>query len=146
MHNATAATLLLDDGSAFPGVIFGATPSDAIAGDLTFTTDMFGYQKQLTDPARAGQILVFAAPQVGNVGWNAEDSATPDGAVTVTAVVVRDLSRTVSNFRAERSLEEELQAQGITGLAGVDTRKLVRHLAAAGGSMRGQVIVEKQTA
>lgn len=146
MHNVTTATLLLDDGSAFPGILFGATPTDAIAGEVTFTTDMFGYQRQLTDPARAGQILVFAAPQVGNVGWNAEDSATSEGAVTVAAVVVRDLSRTVSNFRAERSLEEELRNQGITGLAGVDTRKLVRHLAAAGGSLRGQVVVEKQTA
>ena len=145
----TRATLVLDDGSAFPGFIFGATPAEnEVAGEVAFTTDMFGYERELCEAERFGQILVFATPQVGNVGWTGE-GASGSTDITATAVIVRDLARIASNHNAQRTLAEELEAQGITGLWGVDTRKLVRHLAAAareGKSVRGQVTVEKHTA
>ena len=145
----TRATLVLDDGSAFPGFIFGATPAEnEVAGEVAFTTDMFGYERELCEAERAGQILVFATPQVGNVGWTGEGaSGSTDN--TAAAVIVRDLARIASNHNAQRTLAEELEAQGITGLWGVDTRKLVRHLAAAareGKMVRGQVTVESQEA
>lgn len=145
----TRATLVLDDGSAFPGFIFGATPAEnEVAGEVAFTTDMFGYERELCEAERAGQILVFATPQVGNVGWTGE-GASGSTDITATAVIVRDLARIASNHNAQRTLAEELESQGITGLWGVDTRKLVRHLAAAareGKSVWGQVTVEKHTA
>ena len=145
----TRATLVLDDGSAFPGFIFGATPAEnEVAGEVAFTTDMFGYERELCEAERFGQILVFATPQVGNVGWTGE-GASGSTDITAAAVIVRDLARIASNHNAQRTLAAELEAQGITGLWGVDTRKLVRHLAAAareGKSVRGQVTVEKHTA
>lgn len=145
----TRATLVLDDGSAFPGFIFGATPAEnEVAGEVAFTTDMFGYERELCEAERAGQILVFATPQVGNVGWTGE-GASGSTDITATAVIVRDLARIASNHNAQRTLAEELESQGITGLWGVDTRKLVRHLAAAareGKMVRGQVTVESQEA
>ena len=148
----TRATLVLDDGSAFPGFIFGATPTadstDEIAGEVTFTTDMFGYERELCEAERQGQILVFASPQVGNVGWTGEGAAGSTN-ITATAVIVRDLARIASNHNAQRTLAEELEAQGVTGLWGVDTRKLIRHVASAareGKAVRGHVVVEKQEA
>ena len=145
----TRATLVLDDGSAFPGFIFGATPAEnEVAGEVAFTTDMFGYERELCEAERAGQILVFATPQVGNVGWTGE-GASGSTDITAAAVIVRDLARIASNHNAQRTLAAELEAQGITGLWGVDTRKLVRHLAAAareGKMVRGQVTVESQEA
>ncbi|MBA5243804.1 MULTISPECIES: carbamoyl-phosphate synthase domain-containing protein [Corynebacterium] len=145
----TRATLVLDDGSAFPGFIFGAMPAEnEVAGEVAFTTDMFGYERELCEAERAGQILVFATPQVGNVGWTGE-GASGSTDITAAAVIVRDLARIASNHNAQRTLAEELEAQGITGLWGVDTRKLVRHLAAAareGKMVRGQVTVESQEA
>lgn len=145
----TRATLVLDDGSAFPGFIFGAMPAEnEVAGEVAFTTDMFGYERELCEAERAGQILVFATPQVGNVGWTGE-GASGSTDITAAAVIVRDLARIASNHNAQRTLAAELEAQGITGLWGVDTRKLVRHLAAAareGKMVRGQVTVESQEA
>ena len=148
----TRATLVLDDGSAFPGFIFGATPaantSDEINGEVAFTTDMFGYERELCEANRQGQILVFASPQVGNVGWTGE-GASGSTEITAAAVIVRDVARIASNHNAQRTLAEELAAQGVTGLWGVDTRKLVRHLANAareGKTVRGQVTVDKHEA
>mgnify|MGYP002738664998 FL=1 len=112
----TRATLVLDDGSAFPGFIFGATPAEnEVAGEVAFTTDMFGYERELCEAERAGQILVFATPQVGNVGWTGE-GASGSTDITATAVIVRDLARIASNHNAQRTLAEELESQGITGL------------------------------
>ena len=93
----TRATLVLDDGSAFPGFIFGATPaadtSDEIAGEVAFTTDMFGYERELCEAERQGQLLVFASPQVGNVGWTGE-GASGSTEITAAAVIVRrDLAK-----------------------------------------------------
>lgn len=133
-NNRIPAVLVLADGTTFPGFAFGAVDGSGIQridGTCTHTVDMFGYQREMTEPEREGQILVFAAPQIGNVGWNSEDGAG-DGSITAAAVVVRDVSRIPSNHRSERGLEEELRNQSVTGIRGVDTRKLVRHLSKTG--------------
>lgn len=146
----TRATLTLDDGSAFPGFVFGGAPAadGEIAGEVAFTTDMFGYERELCGAQHAGHILVFATPQVGNVGWTGAGS-DGDTDIKAAAVIVRDVARIASNHNAQRTLAEELEAQGITGLWGVDTRKLIRHVASAareGKAVRGHVVVEKQEA
>lgn len=139
----TKASLVLDDGTTYPGYLIGAHAGvDRVSGAVAVTTDMFGYQRQMTDPARDGQVLVFTTPQVGNVGWNVEDSANDEGRITPAAVVVRDLPRTTSNFRAARSLEEELKAQGVVGICGVDTRSLSRHIRSTNATSATLIIKE----
>lgn len=149
-HNQrTRAKLVLDSGEEFPGFIFGAAADTEIAGTVAFTTDMFGYERELCAPERDGQILVYATPQIGNVGWTGEGAGDGRTSVTVNAVVVRDLARTASNPKAKRSFEAELNEQEVTGIWGVDTRKLVRTVAAQqreGKTVRGAVVVDKQEA
>lgn len=145
----TRAKLLLNGQESFSGLFIGDAPSDtekgAIEGEAVFTTDMFAYQREMTDPANAGKVLVFATPQIGNVGWNDEDNHPDgDGTITPAAVVFRDLSRTVSNFRATGSLEEALRTQGVPAVVSVDTRGVVRALSQAQGPVTVQVNVDKQ--
>ncbi|WP_224400395.1 glutamine-hydrolyzing carbamoyl-phosphate synthase small subunit [Corynebacterium poyangense] len=120
------AVLVLADGKVFRGLGFGATGTTL--GEAVFTTAMTGYQETLTDPSYHRQIVVSTAPQIGNTGWNDEDSESHTGKIWVSGYVIRDLSRSVSNWRATRSLEDEMKDQGIIGIRGVDTRTLVRHL------------------
>ncbi|MEJ6019637.1 glutamine-hydrolyzing carbamoyl-phosphate synthase small subunit [Corynebacterium sp. H113] len=122
----TPAVLVLADGRVFRGRGFGATGQTL--GEAVFTTAMTGYQETLTDPSFHRQIVVATAPQIGNTGWNDEDSESRDGKIWVAGYVIRDLSRTVSNWRAKRSLVDEMVAQGIVGIRQIDTRALVRHL------------------
>jgi carbamoyl-phosphate synthase small subunit len=118
------AVLVLEDGRVFRGEPFGATGQSL--GEAVFCTAMTGYQETLTDPSYHGQIVVQTAPQIGNTGWNDEDDES--ARIQVAGYVVRDPSRTASNWRSRRSLDEALRGQGIVGVAGVDTRALVRHL------------------
>ena len=148
-NQRTRAKLVLDSGEEFPGFLLGADPDAEIAGAVAFTTDMFGYERELCTPDRDGQILVFATPQIGNVGWTGEGAGEGRTDITVGAVVIRDLSRIASNQKAQRGLDAELSAQGVTGIWGVDTRKLVRTVAAQqreGKTVRGEVVVDKQDA
>jgi carbamoyl-phosphate synthase small subunit len=126
--------LLLEDGTLFRGTLVGPTPPTV--AEVVFTTNMTGYQEVFTDPSFRGQIVVMTAPQIGNYGINTEDpeSAHPQ----VAAVVVRELSRTYSNWRASGGLAEWLAGAGVPVLEGVDTRRLTRHLRSA-GVMRGVV-------
>ncbi len=126
--------LLLEDGTLFRGTIAG--PSAPTVAEVVFTTNMTGYQEVFTDPSFSGQIVVMTAPQVGNYGINDEDpeSARPQ----VAGVVVRELSRTHSNWRATGGLPEWLAEAGVPVLEGVDTRRLTRHLRSA-GVMRGVI-------
>ncbi|MEY4019329.1 MAG: hypothetical protein RLZZ590_629, partial [Actinomycetota bacterium] len=94
-----------------------------------------GYQETLTDPSYAGQIVVQTAPHIGNTGVNSRDEESSK--VWVAGYVVRDASRIVSNFRAEKSLGEELEKYSVVGIAGVDTRALTRHLRSAGTMRAG---------
>jgi carbamoyl-phosphate synthase small subunit len=118
---ATAA-LVLADGSVIWGRGFGAHSAAPTVGEVCFNTGLTGYQETLTDPSYAGQIITFTFPHIGNVGVNAEDIE----AATIAArglVVKQDITEP-SNWRAHQTLDGWLKAQGITGIAGVDTRAL----------------------
>src|SRR4051812_42085999 len=99
---------------------------------------MSGYQETLTDPSYHRQIVVATAPQIGNTGWNHEDAESRGDKIWVAGYVVRDPSPRASNWRATGTLDDELKRQGIVGIAGVDTRAVVRRLR-TGGSMKAGV-------
>ncbi|WP_236245513.1 glutamine-hydrolyzing carbamoyl-phosphate synthase small subunit [Streptomyces sp. CC210A] len=129
----TPAVLVLEDGRAFRGRAYGAVGETF--GEAVFSTGMTGYQETLTDPSYHRQVVVMTAPHVGNTGVNDED---PESArIWVSGYVVRDPARTPSNWRATRSLDEELERQGVVGISGVDTRALTRHLRERGAMRVG---------
>ncbi len=130
------AVLVLEDGRVYTGTAFGAVGQTL--GEAVFSTGMSGYQETLTDPSYHRQIVVATAPQIGNTGWNGEDGESRGDAIWVAGYVVRDPSPRASNWRATGTLEDELVRQGIVGIAGVDTRAVVRHLR-SGGSMKAGV-------
>lgn len=120
----TTAVLVLEDGRTFTGQAYGAT--GRTLGEIVFATAMTGYQETLTDPSYHRQIVVMTAPHIGNTGVNDED---PESArIWVAGYVVRDPARRSSSWRARRTLDEELETQGIVGISGIDTRALTRHL------------------
>ena len=130
------AVLVLEDGRVYTGTVFGATGQTL--GEAVFSTGMSGYQETLTDPSYHRQIVVATAPQIGNTGWNQQDGESRDDKIWVAGYVVRDPSPRVSNWRATGSLDDELIRQAIVGIAGVDTRAVVRHLRTR-GSMRAGI-------
>jgi carbamoyl-phosphate synthase small subunit len=132
------ARLALEDGTVYEGRAFGARGSRE--GEVVFNTSLTGYQEIITDPSYAGQIVVMTAAQVGNTGVNAEDEEAVRAFLN--GFVVRDLSTTVSNWRAEQSLDEWLAEQGVVGIADVDTRALTRKLRDE-GSMKGVISTEE---
>jgi carbamoyl-phosphate synthase small subunit len=123
----------LEDGRIFRGESYGHAGS--ALGEAVFSTGMTGYQETLTDPSYHRQIVVQAAPQIGNTGWNDEDDES--ARIWVAGYAVRDPARTPSNWRSRRSLEEELRAQEVVGIAGVDTRTVTRHLRERGAMRAG---------
>ena len=130
------AVLVVEDGRVYTGTAFGA--SGQTLGEAVFSTGMSGYQETLTDPSYHRQIVVATAPQIGNTGWNQQDSESRGDKIWVAGYVVRDPSPRVSNWRATGTLDDELIRQGIVGIARVDTRAVVRHLRTR-GSMRAGV-------
>src|ERR1700759_4074330 len=116
------AKLALEDGTVFTGHAFGARGE--VDGEVVFNTSMTGYQEILTDPSYHGQIVTMTYPLIGNYGVNHEDAESRRP--WVCAFVVRELSRLVSNCRAEGSLDAYLEQNGIVGMEGIDTRALVR--------------------
>ncbi|MFF7371101.1 glutamine-hydrolyzing carbamoyl-phosphate synthase small subunit [Streptomyces tricolor] len=130
----SAAVLVLEDGRVFRGRPYGALGETF--GEAVFSTGMTGYQETLTDPSYDRQIVVATAPQIGNTGWNDEDDES--GRIWVSGYVVRDPARVPSNWRAKRSLDDELERQGVVGISGIDTRALTRHLRER-GSMRAGI-------
>jgi carbamoyl-phosphate synthase small subunit len=135
------AMLVLEDGRAFLGEAYGAT--GATLGEAVFCTGMTGYQETLTDPSYHRQIVVATAPQIGNTGWNDEDSESrrageQSGRIWVAGYAVRDPARRVSSWRATGTLADQLRAQGVVGITGIDTRAAVRHLRER-GSMRAGI-------
>lgn len=131
--NRQPASLVLEDGRVFRGRRFGA--HGETFGEGVFSTGMSGYQETLTDPSYFGQIVVATAPHIGNTGWNDQDDES--NRIWVSGYVVRDPARVVSNWRADRSLEEELVNQGIVGICDIDTRALTIHLREAGAMRMG---------
>lgn len=129
--------LALENGTVFHGVAFGAVGREIVqTAEVVFNTAMTGYQEAITDPSYWGQILVFTAPMIGNTGINRED--VESAKVQASGMVVRELSRTHSNYRAAISLSEYLAENGVLGLAEIDTRALTRVLRSS-GVMRGVI-------
>jgi carbamoyl-phosphate synthase small subunit len=128
------AFVLLEDGTWYPGST--VRPLEAAYGEVVFTTNMSGYQEVFTDPSYLGQIVVMTTPMIGNYGVNAEDMES--GSPKVAGVVVRELSRRFSNWRATRSLDDWLAESRIPVLENVDTRRLTRHIRER-GAMRGVI-------
>jgi carbamoyl-phosphate synthase small subunit len=121
------AAIVLADGTTFEGEAIGAeAPSGIARGEFVFNTVLSGYQEVISDPSYAGQVITFTYPHIGNYGVNAADDEAPRPHCR--GVVVRDLARRQSNHRAEASLQDWLERHGIPGIAGVDTRRLTRHL------------------
>ena len=118
------AVLVLEDGRIFRGQSMGAIGETF--GEAVFSTGMSGYQETLTDPSYHRQIVVMTSPHVGNTGINDEDQESQR--VWVSGYVVRDPSPVVSNWRATRSLGDELLNFGVVGISDIDTRALTRHL------------------
>jgi carbamoyl-phosphate synthase small subunit len=120
--------LLLEDGTLFRGRL--DQPIAPAVAEVVFTTNMTGYQEVFTDPSYRGQIVVMTAPMIGNYGINTEDpeSAEPQ----VAGVVLRELSRNYSNWRASGDLRSWLSAAKVPIIEGVDTRRLTRHLRSVG--------------
>src|SRR6201994_4037762 len=134
-HRKRTALLVLEDGRTFTGTQFGAIGETL--GEAVFSTGMSGYQETLTDPSYHRQIVVATAPQIGNTGWNGEDSESRGDKIWVAGYAVRDPSPRVSNWRATGTLEDELIRQKIVGIAGIDTRAVVRHLRTRGSMKAG---------
>ncbi|MGH7602717.1 MAG: glutamine-hydrolyzing carbamoyl-phosphate synthase small subunit [Gemmatimonadaceae bacterium] len=129
--------LLLEDGTLFRGRIASGPAAQLPAvAEVVFTTNMTGYQEVFTDPSYRGQIVVMTAPQIGNYGINSDDPES--NAPQVAGVVVRELSQTYSNWRATGSLGAWLEQFQVPLITEVDTRRLTRHLRAA-GVMRGVI-------
>jgi carbamoyl-phosphate synthase small subunit len=122
------ALLALEDGTLWTGFGFGI--EGETTGEVVFNTSMTGYQEILTDPSYDGQIVTMTAPQIGNVGVNDEDEESRR--VWMAGFVVRELSSMVSNYRAQKSLDEYLKLHGVVGISGVSTRALVMHIRTVG--------------
>jgi carbamoyl-phosphate synthase small subunit len=128
------ALLVLADGTVFEGEAIGAMAASGEAsvasGELVFNTSMSGYQEILTDPSYAGQVIAFTYPHIGSYGVTGlDDQATRP---FCRGLIVRDLVARPSNFRAEGDLESFLTRNAVSGMTGVDTRRLTRHIRAAG--------------
>ncbi|MFB7275032.1 glutamine-hydrolyzing carbamoyl-phosphate synthase small subunit [Streptomyces sp. NPDC056244] len=141
---ASPAVLVLEDGRSFRGRAYGA--EGETFGEAVFSTGMTGYQETLTDPSYHRQVVVMTAPHIGNTGVNDEDPESRR--IWVSGYVVRDPARTPSNWRARRSLDEELTAQGVVGISGIDTRALTRHLRERGamrvGIFSGEALADEE--
>jgi carbamoyl-phosphate synthase small subunit len=127
-RSGASAALVLADGTAFVGHGLGAR--GAVVGELVFNTAMTGYQEILTDPSYAGQLITFTFPHIGNVGTNDEDIEAPN--CHARGVVLRAPITDPSNYRALQHLDRWLDARGLVGIAGIDTRRVTRRLRDAG--------------
>lgn len=129
------AALVLRDGSIFEGEAIGAeAPAGIASGEVVFNTTLTGYQEVISDPSYAGQIITFTTPHIGNYGTTTDDNEAKR--VFTRGVIVRELARRRSNWRSDDDLDHYLRALNVSGIAGIDTRRLTRILREA-GSMPG---------
>jgi carbamoyl-phosphate synthase small subunit len=135
MSELREGMLVLADGTTFEGELIGAVSADGASreggvgvatGEVVFNTVLSGYQEVITDPSYAGQIITFTYPHIGNYGVAAADNEAASPACR--GVIVRDLARRRSNWRSDGDLGSFLEGHGIMGIAGIDTRRLTRHL------------------
>ena len=124
MDKKSSAYLVLDDGRIFEGLSWAK--EGETFGEAVFSTGMTGYQETLTDPSYHKQIVIMTAPHIGNTGVNKTDEESEK--IWVSGFVVRNPSPTSSNWRSEKSLEQELIDSDVVGIQGVDTRAITRHL------------------
>ena len=136
------ALLVLADGEVFEGEAVG-WPAEIATGEVVFNTVLSGYQEVITDPSYAGQMICFTYPHIGNYGITAADleSARP----FCRGVIVRDLARRRSNWRASGDLSDFLVHHRLPGITGIDTRRLTRHLRDA-GSLAGALGTASESA
>ncbi|MBU0682901.1 MAG: glutamine-hydrolyzing carbamoyl-phosphate synthase small subunit [Candidatus Omnitrophota bacterium] len=137
MKQCVKAKLVLEDGTSFKGISFGARGENS--GEVVFNTAMSGYQEILTDPSYKGQIVTMTYPLIGNYGVNAED--VESNRVFLEGFVVREASRIASNWRSQKSLREYFQENNIMGIEGVDTRALTKHVREK-GAMKAVISTE----
>ena len=133
----SSAILLLEDGTFFEGISFGAVGT--ISGEVVFNTGMTGYQEVITDPSYYGQLITFTYPEIGNTGINSEDNESTHPSVK--GVIARQISTISSNWRHENSFVKWLKDENVVGIHGIDTRALVRHLREF-GSLNGIISSE----
>ena len=125
------ALLVLADGTTFEGFAVGYRPEAGVmAGEVVFNTALSGYQEIITDPSYAGQIITFTYPHIGNYGVNGDDDEAR--APHCRGIIVRDLARRPSSWRATEDLPGFLERHRVAGIAGIDTRRLTRHIRSAG--------------
>ncbi len=141
MSNMPIAKLALEDGTVFNGVAFGAAV--AHCGEVVFNTSLGGYQEILTDPSYRGQIVTMTCPQIGNYGI-ADSSDEESGHPQVEGFIIKELSTLMSNYRAVESLHEYLLRHKVPGIAGIDTRALVRKLRTQ-GALKGVICTDPAT-
>ncbi len=127
------AALVLADGTVFEGYQFGAEKDAPVTGEVVFNTSMTGYQEILTDPSYTNQMVCFTYPHIGNVGCNPEDMESDK--VQVEGVIIKELTKVTSNFRAKESLDAFLKRFKTMGIYGINTRALVTHLRDNGSQM-----------
>jgi len=132
------AVLALADGTVFPGLSIGA--AGETSGEVVFNTALTGYQEIITDPSYSRQIVTLTYPHFGNVGVNRQDAESDQ--IHAAGLVVKDLSKRVSNFRSEESLDSYLIKAGVVGISGIDTRKLTRILRDK-GAQAGAIVAGK---
>ena len=139
------AKLILEDGNIFEGKLFGYHKS--IAGEVVFNTGMVGYPETLTDPSYKGQILVMTYPLVGNYGVPLLNEGIPENfesdRIQVQALIVSEESKSFNHWNAVESLDQWFKHSKITGLYGIDTRRLTKILRER-GTMLGKIEIGKE--
>ncbi len=138
------AILALEDGTVFRGISIGAAGSTA--GEVVFNTAMTGYQEILTDPSYSRQLVTLTYPHIGNTGVNNADRESPR--IMAAGLIIRDLPLAMSNWRSRQTLDSYLRREGISAIAGIDTRKLTRLLRSKGAQngciMAGEKVDEAE--
>jgi carbamoyl-phosphate synthase small subunit len=129
--------LVLEDGTVFVGEGFGSDRE--ISGEVVFNTSMTGYQEVISDPSYCGQIVTLTYPLIGNYGINRDDFEAV--APFINGLIVKEYCKYPSNFRSDETIDSFLKAHDIPGLAGIDTRKLTKHIRKS-GTLRGYMADE----
>ncbi len=131
MEEIKQAALVLQDGTLFEGELLGYEPEQKYtSGEVVFNTALTGYQEVITDPSYAGQIITFTYPHIGNYGISNEDFES--NRPYCRGVILKDLARRHSNWRSDSDLGTFLDREQISGICGIDTRRLTRHIREAG--------------
>lgn len=127
--------LILESGEIFHGTGFGA--AQETAGEVVFNTGMTGYQELISDPSYCGQIVCMTYPLIGNYGINRDDYESIEPAIK--GLIVKELCDLPSNFRTQITLDELFKKKKLSGISGIDTRRLTRILRNA-GVVKGKIV------